>query len=132
MIVDAKLVDDKISAKIARDIAKKIENEMQYPGEIKVTVMREIAHGGVCAVRRPRRARRQVRASAHTARPDNYRGGGPLRAGRVPSARGVAVALIVALCSGGSGARSRIGSSAGECHAAAAPMAHTEARRRSQ
>jgi ribonuclease Y len=35
-------VDDKISAKIARDIAKKIENEMQYPGEIKVTVMREV------------------------------------------------------------------------------------------
>ena len=35
-------VDDKISAKIARDIAKKIETEMQYPGEIKVTVMREV------------------------------------------------------------------------------------------
>jgi ribonuclease Y len=42
VIVDAKLVDDKISAKIARDIAKKIEQEMQYPGEIKVTVMREV------------------------------------------------------------------------------------------
>jgi len=42
VIVDAKLVDDKISAKIARDIAKKIESEMQYPGEIKVTVMREV------------------------------------------------------------------------------------------
>jgi len=42
VIVDAKLVDDKISAKIARDIAKKIELEMQYPGEIKVTVMREV------------------------------------------------------------------------------------------
>jgi ribonuclease Y len=42
VVVDAKLVDDKISAKIARDIAKKIENEMQYPGEIKVTVMREV------------------------------------------------------------------------------------------
>ncbi len=42
MIVDAKLVDDKISAKIARDIAKKIESQMQYPGEIKVTVMREV------------------------------------------------------------------------------------------
>jgi ribonuclease Y len=42
VIVDAKLVDDKISAKIARDIAKKIETEMQYPGEIKVTVMREV------------------------------------------------------------------------------------------
>lgn len=42
VIVDAKLVDDKISAKIARDIAHKIEQEMQYPGEIKVTVMREV------------------------------------------------------------------------------------------
>jgi ribonuclease Y len=42
VIVDAKLVDDRISAKIARDIAKKIESEMQYPGEIKVTVMREV------------------------------------------------------------------------------------------
>ncbi len=42
VIVDAKMVDDKISAKIARDIAKKIESEMTYPGEIKVTVMREV------------------------------------------------------------------------------------------
>jgi ribonuclease Y len=42
VIVDAKLVDDRTSAKIARDIAKKIESEMQYPGEIKVTVMREV------------------------------------------------------------------------------------------
>lgn len=42
VIVDAKLVDDKVSAKIARDIAKRIETEMQYPGEIKVTVMREV------------------------------------------------------------------------------------------
>jgi ribonuclease Y len=42
VIVDAKLVDDKISAKIARDIAQKIEHDMQYPGEIKVTVMREV------------------------------------------------------------------------------------------
>ena len=42
VIVDAKMVDDNISAKIAHDIAKKIENEMTYPGEIKVTVMREV------------------------------------------------------------------------------------------
>jgi ribonuclease Y len=42
VIVDAKMVDDKTSAKIARDIAKKIESEMTYPGEVKVTVMREI------------------------------------------------------------------------------------------
>jgi ribonuclease Y len=42
VIVDAKLVDDKIAAKIARDIAKRIETEMTYPGEVKVTVMREV------------------------------------------------------------------------------------------
>jgi ribonuclease Y len=42
VIVDAKLVDDKLSAKIARDIAKRIEQEMTYPGEVKVTVLREV------------------------------------------------------------------------------------------
>ncbi len=42
VIVDAKLVDDRISAKIARDIAKKIEHELNYPGEIKVTLIREV------------------------------------------------------------------------------------------
>ena len=42
VIVDAKLIDDKTTAKVARDIAKKIEAEMQYPGEIKVTVLREV------------------------------------------------------------------------------------------
>jgi ribonuclease Y len=42
VVVDAKMVDDKISTKIARDIAKRIESEMQYPGEIKVTVLREV------------------------------------------------------------------------------------------
>jgi ribonucrease Y len=42
VIVDAKLIDDSISAKICRDIAKKIETEMNYPGEIKVTLIREV------------------------------------------------------------------------------------------
>jgi ribonuclease Y len=42
VIVDAKMVDDRISAKIARDIAKKIESDLQYPGEIKVTLIREV------------------------------------------------------------------------------------------
>jgi len=42
VIVDAKLVDDRISAKIARDIAQKIQTEMNYPGEIKVTLIREV------------------------------------------------------------------------------------------
>lgn len=42
VIVDARLIDDRTSAKLARDISKKIESEMTYPGEIKVTVLREV------------------------------------------------------------------------------------------
>ncbi|HVT90018.1 MAG TPA: ribonuclease Y [Tepidisphaeraceae bacterium] len=42
VIVDARMIDDKASSKVARDISKKIEEEMQYPGEIKVTVLREV------------------------------------------------------------------------------------------
>ncbi|HZZ42819.1 MAG TPA: ribonuclease Y [Tepidisphaeraceae bacterium] len=42
VIVDARAVDDKISAKIARDIAKKIETDLTYPGEVKVTLIREV------------------------------------------------------------------------------------------
>ncbi len=42
VIVDAKLVDDRVSSKIARDIAKKIETDMTYPGEIKITLIREV------------------------------------------------------------------------------------------
>ena len=34
-------IDDLGAIKLARDIAKKIENEMRYPGEIKVNVIRE-------------------------------------------------------------------------------------------
>ena len=41
LIVDARLINDASSAKVARDIAKKIESDMNYPGEIKVTVVRE-------------------------------------------------------------------------------------------
>ncbi len=42
VIVDSDRVDDGTSAKIARDIAKSIEQEMTYPGEVKVTVLREM------------------------------------------------------------------------------------------
>jgi len=42
VIVDAKQVDDAIAAMIARDVAAKIEEQMTYPGEIKVTVLREV------------------------------------------------------------------------------------------
>lgn len=41
MVVPEK-VDDAMSVKLARDIAKKIEGEMEYPGQIKVTVVREV------------------------------------------------------------------------------------------
>jgi len=41
VIVDAANVDDRLSSKIARDIARRIEDEMEYPGEIKVTLIRE-------------------------------------------------------------------------------------------
>jgi len=42
VIVDAKRVDDATASRIARDIAKQIEQQMTYPGEIKVTVLREV------------------------------------------------------------------------------------------
>ncbi len=34
-------IDDLAALALARDIAKKIEGEMQYPGEIRVNVIRE-------------------------------------------------------------------------------------------
>ncbi|MCX7970184.1 MAG: ribonuclease Y [Negativicutes bacterium] len=34
-------IDDVMSAKLAREIAKKIESELEYPGQIRVTVIRE-------------------------------------------------------------------------------------------
>jgi len=42
VIVDAAKVDDDAAMKIARDIANKIEAEMTYPGEIQVTLLREV------------------------------------------------------------------------------------------
>jgi len=42
VIVDANQVNDDSAIKTARDIAKKIEEEMTYPGEIKVTLLREV------------------------------------------------------------------------------------------
>jgi ribonuclease Y len=34
-------IDDTTSVKLARDIVKRIEQELEYPGQIKVTVIRE-------------------------------------------------------------------------------------------
>jgi len=42
VIADAEQVDDRLSAKIARDIARRVEDEMEYPGEVKVTLLREV------------------------------------------------------------------------------------------
>ena len=42
VIVSADDVDDEAAMKIARDIANKGENEMTYPGEIQVTLLREV------------------------------------------------------------------------------------------
>jgi ribonuclease Y len=42
VIVSADEVDDESATKIARDIAKKVEEEMTYPGEIQITLLREV------------------------------------------------------------------------------------------
>ena len=41
-MVQHDLVSDDEASRMAREIAKKIENEMTYPGQIKVTVIREM------------------------------------------------------------------------------------------
>ena len=41
LMVRPEIVDDVAAHKLARDAAKKIEEEMDYPGQIKVTVIRE-------------------------------------------------------------------------------------------
>lgn len=42
VIVDPERCDDAMAKLIARDIAKRIQAEMTYPGEIRVTVLREV------------------------------------------------------------------------------------------
>ncbi len=42
VIVDPDNVDDTNCQYIARDIAKRVSEEMTFPGEIKVTVLREM------------------------------------------------------------------------------------------
>ena len=41
IVVKPEQIDDVMSAKLARDVSKRIEDEVQYPGQIKVTVLRE-------------------------------------------------------------------------------------------
>ncbi len=42
VIVQPEKFDDASSAKLSRDIAKRIEDELDYPGQIRVTVVREV------------------------------------------------------------------------------------------
>lgn len=42
VIVDANHIDDANAMRVAREIAKRVEAEMTYPGEVKVTVLREV------------------------------------------------------------------------------------------
>ncbi len=42
IMVQHDIVSDDEAARMAREIARKIENEMTYPGQIKVTVIREV------------------------------------------------------------------------------------------
>jgi len=41
-MVDAENTSDERASQLSFDISKKIEQEMQYPGQIKVTVIREM------------------------------------------------------------------------------------------
>jgi len=42
IMVKPEQVDDLAAMRLARDIAKKIEESLEYPGQIRVTVMREV------------------------------------------------------------------------------------------
>ena len=42
VIVDPGTVDDNDAWKTARDIAQKVEDELTYPGEVKITLLREV------------------------------------------------------------------------------------------
>ena len=42
MVVTPDRVDDSAAAQLSESIARRIESELQYPGQIKVVVIREI------------------------------------------------------------------------------------------
>ena len=42
IMVKPEKIDDLASVRLVRDIVKRIENELEYPGQIKVTVIREV------------------------------------------------------------------------------------------
>jgi len=41
VMVQPEVVDDRVAAKLAYDISKQIEHDLEYPGQIRVTVIRE-------------------------------------------------------------------------------------------
>ena len=41
VIVDAEKVDDAVAMKLCRDIAKAVEDELSYPGEVRIVLIRE-------------------------------------------------------------------------------------------
>jgi ribonuclease Y len=41
VIVGADKIDDKQTEQLSSEIAQKIQNEMTYPGQVKITVIRE-------------------------------------------------------------------------------------------
>ncbi len=47
VIVDPKSINDREAAKLARDIARAVEENMTYPGEVRTVVMREIRAVGI-------------------------------------------------------------------------------------
>jgi len=47
VLVNSNSVNDKTAAKLARDIAREVEDELQYPGEVQVTVIREARYSEV-------------------------------------------------------------------------------------
>ncbi len=42
VIVNPEQIDDNVAPKLCRDIVKKIEGEMEYPGQVKVVLIREV------------------------------------------------------------------------------------------
>ncbi len=50
VLVDSQQLDDAESAKLCRDIAQSIQSRLTYPGEVKVTVLRETRSRGVRAM----------------------------------------------------------------------------------
>jgi ribonuclease Y len=41
ILVEADRISDEATVWLSKDIARRIENELEYPGQIKVTVIRE-------------------------------------------------------------------------------------------